>query len=414
MFLKSADMQRAAAGQVIWVDESGLLGSQNMAALFDVAERIHARVILMGDRNQHSSPSRGTPLKLLEQEAGVPCVMVNEILRQAGDYKRAVQLLSDGKTTEGFDELDRLGWIQEVPDQERYLRLAEAYLAAASEKKPDGKLKTALVVTPTNAEAERITAVIRQALAKQGTLGEEHEFKAWVPLHLTEAERGEASSYDAGDLLQFHQHAKGYKSGQRLIVGEGPLPLDQAARFQVYRPTKLTLAAGDRLRVTANGKTADGRHRLNNGAMFTVKGFDAKGNIVADNGWVIAKDFGHISPGYVVTSWSSQSKTVDKVLIGESRLSFPASGRRGWYVEVSRGKEQTMIFTDNKRALREAVERDRERPNATEIFRPRKLPGRERLKRHLSFIRRWATAAWSRDKSGHERAPLQKEVALER
>ena len=62
-------------------------------------------------------------------------------MRQDGDYKKAVQLLSEGKTDEGFDELARLGWVQEVPDEERYLRLAEAYLAASAEKKADGSLK---------------------------------------------------------------------------------------------------------------------------------------------------------------------------------------------------------------------------------------------------------------------------------
>ncbi len=169
-------MQAGAAGAVIWVDEASLLDSPTMAALFDVAERQHARLVLMGDRRQHSSPSRGSPLRLLQEEAGVPAVEVSEILRQQGDYKKAVQLLSEGKTTEGFDELDRLGWVQEVPDAERYLRLAEAYLAAAAERKADGSLKRALVVSPTHTEGHRITAVIRGELAAKGKLGEEREF----------------------------------------------------------------------------------------------------------------------------------------------------------------------------------------------------------------------------------------------
>ena len=388
-FLKSEAMQQRAAGQVVWVDEAGLLNSHDTAALFDVAERVNARVILMGDRRQHSSPSRGSPLKLLEEEAGVPSVAVTEIMRQDGDYKKAVRLLSEDKVAEGFDELDRLGWVQEVEGGERYLRLAEAYLQAAAEKKPDGETKTALVVSPTHAEGQRITAVIRGELAAQGKLGDEREFTAWRPLHLTEAERGEGASYDAGDMLQFHQNAKGFKNGQRLRVGDQPLPLEQAARFQAYRPEAIRLSAGDRLRVTANGKTADGRHRLNNGALYSVRGFTAAGDIVADNGWVIGKDFGHIGYGYVVTSHAAQGKTVDKVLIGQSHLSLPASDRHQMYVSVSRGKSQALIFTDDKEALREAVVRDRERLTATEVFRPRKLPGRERLRRHLSFLRRW-------------------------
>ena len=166
--------------------------------------------------------------------------------------------------------------------------------------------------------------------------------------------------------------------------------------------------------MTANGKTADGRHRLNNGALYTVKGFTAAGDLVVDNGWVIGKDFGHIAHGYVVTSHASQGKTVDKVFIGQSHESLPASDRQQLYVSVSRGREQAVIFTDDKQALREAVARDRERLTATEVFRPRKLPGRERLRRHLSFLRRWASQQRPRERAGRDHLPVQKEAAYER
>src|SRR5262249_6132866 len=156
--------------------------------------------------------------------------------------------------------------------------IAEAFMQASSETGRGGKPASVLVVTPTHAEAARIEAAIRGELAAAGQLGPEREFAVWVPRHLTEAERGQAGGYDAGDMLQFHQHAGGYKSGQRLIVGTQALPLAQAARFQAYRPAALTLAAGDRLRITANGKTANGRHRLNNGDLFTCQGFTPTGD----------------------------------------------------------------------------------------------------------------------------------------
>src|SRR5436305_7371536 len=46
------------------------------------------------------------------------------------------------------------------------------------------------------------------------------------------------------------------------------LPLAFADRFEVYRPAQLTLAAGDRVRVTANDITKGGKHKLRNGALF--------------------------------------------------------------------------------------------------------------------------------------------------
>src|SRR5262249_3680959 len=141
MFLRSKEMQRQAAGQVIWVDEAGMLDTRTLAALFDVAERIDGRGILMGDRRQHGSPSAGSPLKLLEQEAGVPVVAVTEIMRQKGNYKNAVHLLSEGKIEEGFDALDRLGWVKEVAEGQREQQLAATYLEAVAEKKR-GKAQT--------------------------------------------------------------------------------------------------------------------------------------------------------------------------------------------------------------------------------------------------------------------------------
>ena len=38
--------------------------------------------------------------------------------------------MSEGRIVEGFEELDKLGWIKQVDDADRYQKLADAYLAA--------------------------------------------------------------------------------------------------------------------------------------------------------------------------------------------------------------------------------------------------------------------------------------------
>ena len=146
-------------------------------------------------------------------------------------------------------------------------------------------------------------------------------------------------------MLQFHQNAPGYTKGSRLIVGEGVKPPTELAnRFEAYRPTQLALAVGDRVRITAGGKTKDGKHRLSNGSLLSVEGFTKRGDIIVDHGWVIDRDFGHLTHGYVVTSHASQGVTVDKVFIGMSSQSFPATYQRTAYVAVTRGKEQAHDF----------------------------------------------------------------------
>ena len=139
-------------------------------------------------------------------------------------------------------------------------------------------------------------------------------------------QKADPTVYEPGDLLQFHQNAPGYKKGSRLIVGEDVKAADRTRQaVRGYRPTQLALAAGDRIRITAGGKTKDGKHRLSNGSLLTVQGFTTRGDIVVDHGWVIDRDFGHLAHGYVVTSHASQGKTVDKVFIGMSSQSFPAT-----------------------------------------------------------------------------------------
>lgn len=146
------------------------------------------------------------------------------------------------------------------------------------------------------------------------------------------------------------------------------LPLDQAARFQLFHRDRIRLAAGDRIRITHNGKSVDGKHDLHNGSIFTVKGLDGAGNITLTNGWAIAREFGHFTYGYVVTSQASQGKSVDRVIIGQSSASWPASSREQFYVSVSRGKKAATIYTDDKAGLLEAVSEPEDRPTATEFL----------------------------------------------
>ena len=356
-------LQQQAAGQLIWIDEAGLLGMKTLANVFALAEKIDARVLLTGDRRQHGSVERGAVLRLLEEEAGLVPAEVKEIQRQKGEYKEAVKALGDGRTGEGFNRLDKLGWVKEIPEDERYRQLAADYTAAAVAG------KTALVVSPTHAEAGRIIGEIREALKASGAIATgDRTFRVLENANLTEAERGDAVNYQPGDVLQFHQNAKGFNRGDRLKVGgSGKLPVDQAARFQVFHAKELPLAPGDIVRITHNGKTADGQHRLDNGSMYQIRRFDDDGNIILGNGWMIGREFGHLTHGYVVTSHASQGKTVDRVFIGQSCESFPASSREQFYVSCSRAKEAVTVYTDDKESLRQVISRPEERVTATEF-----------------------------------------------
>jgi conjugative relaxase-like TrwC/TraI family protein len=421
MLLKDERFQRRVAGQVLLVDEGSLLGAKDGYEFFRLAERLNCRVIVAGDVRQHSAVEHPGLLCLLENEAGLPVAEVDEIQRQRGKYKRLVELLVAGDTDRAIDRMAALGWLREIKDpEERERQLVTDYLGVVHQPKGKAGRKTALVVSPTHAEGERVTAAIRSALRQKGKIeGEEHELQRLVKVELSEAEKGDALRYvhAAGEVVQFYQNAKGgFKRGQRVtVVGRDdlghvcvrtdagevkPLRLDEAAKFEVFRPRTLRLAAGDRLRITGNGHDLSGMHALNNGAIYTVAGFTpGVGDLVLSNGWLVSKDYGHFNQGYVVTSQGSQSKTVDQVVGAVSSESFPALSREAMLVMVSRGRDRASFVTDSLDGLKDAVRKSERRLTATELLKkeqPRHQAMTQQMLRYWAMReeeeRRWAKA----------------------
>jgi hypothetical protein len=114
-------------------------------------------------------------------------------------------------------------------------------------------------VAPTHREGDKVTREIREGLQASGRLGrDEQRLPILVSANLTEAERRDPNNYLASDVLLFHQNAKGFRKGQRMLFNEEQFPASEAARFQVYRSRTLSVAEGETLRITKNGKSLDG------------------------------------------------------------------------------------------------------------------------------------------------------------
>lgn len=421
LLLKDPKRQEQLKDQVMWIDEAGLLSAKDMKRIFEIARDQNARVILSGDYGQHASIERGDALRLLEHHAGISFAELSLIRRQKGGYRYAIRALSRGKVEVGYDLLDAMGAIQEVRDEDRYELLANDYVQAAK----DGK--TALIVSPMHAEGERVTKILRHHLREQGTLkGAEKNFTQQHNLSLTAAERTQPELYEPGHIVQIHQNISGFEPGERVTVlshdngavlvtnsagKTKALPLHLAERFQVYTAQPIALAKGDRIRITQNGKTADKSHRLNNGAMYEVKGFTHAGDIELTNGWVIDKSYGNLADGYCTTSHASQGRTVDRVFIAQSAESFGAASREQFYVSTSRGREQLKIYTDDKDALKAAILKSGERMSATDLVTPDATRERQRaLQKQAVLVNRMATL--EREHTGRILNPLVKNGKL--
>ena len=364
--LVSKKLQGEVAGAVLWIDEAGLLSSRQLKGVVDIADRCDCRIVLSGDPNQHKSVERGDVLQMLENERALKPILVQQIERQKGSYKQAVEYLSRGNTEKGIDELEALGWVHAVADSEQRLTMMAGEYA---DQVAQGK--STLVVAPTHAEAAVATSAIREELKSRKLIGRhERSLRQLKPVHLTTAEKSDASRLKDDDVLVFHQNLPGIKRGSSQRAT--PELIEKATqfpdRFSVYRESTVDLAKGDKVRITRSGETLNGKHRLYNGNVFNLKGFDRRGNLVLQNGWKIDKEYGHVSLGYVSTSHASQGKTVDEVFVIESSTSFPAAGSEQLYVSVSRGRKRATIFTDDLAEFRQAVSRHDERVTATAMM----------------------------------------------
>jgi conjugative relaxase-like TrwC/TraI family protein len=386
-------MQQKLKGQVLWVDEAGLLGTKDMTALLKIATEQNARLILGGDTRQHASVVRGDALRILNTVAGITSAEVSKIYRQKKkDYKEAVESLSKGNVQDGFTKLDAAGFITEIDAVNGRTKMVSDYIAAMK----DGK--SVLMISPTHAQAEETTSVIRQYLRTTELLGKrEVAADKLVNLNLTEAERGDLRRYQEGQVVQFQQNTKGFQRGSRWRVSgitqdavtvknatgdEQELPLHQAQSFAVYEAQKLLLAKGDKVMVTHNGFDAD-KKRLNNGQMLDVIGVTKKGHVklASPDGkahYSVPQDYGHLKHAYCITSHASQGKTVDAVFIYQPAATFPATDAKQFYVSVSRGREQAHIYTDNKAELLTNASELGDRKSAMELM--------EKNNRHLEHI----------------------------
>jgi ATP-dependent exoDNAse (exonuclease V) alpha subunit len=153
----------------------------------------------------------------------------------------------------------------------------------------------------------------------------------------------------------------------------GEVPVGHVDRFDVFRARELKVARGDRLRLTRNGEIASrtgAAKRVSNGDIYTVKGFTRGGDVRLTNGDVLPKNYGHVSHGFVSTSYAAQGQTVQRVFVSVGDRSIPAVNAQQWYVSLSRGKESAKVYVEDKAEVRAAAMRGGERLSAVELMKP--------------------------------------------
>jgi conjugative relaxase-like TrwC/TraI family protein len=375
--LTSSRLQQEAANAVWWIDEAGLMSCRSMDRLLALADTLNARVVLVGDAGQHHAVERGQAFDLLQKQGGLRVAEVSEIQRQRGEYRAAVDLIARREYEAGLDALERMGAFCEIANQaERERALAKDYVDACE------RGEIVQVICPTHKEGRSLTRAIRQELKARGELGEGRNCHILRNLSWTEAQKRDGRSYSPGLIVEVNRPTKGFAIGERLEVvqagedkvlargreGLQEIPLSHPGAFNVFEREAIEICVGDKIRITANGRSAD-ENPLTNGKCYRVQSITREGELRLDNGWYLDGSHAHIDHGYVTTSHVAQSKTVERVFVLQSaELSAGATDANQFYVSISRGRKGVKIYTDDIELLRENVSRVRERPMAMEVL----------------------------------------------
>ena len=247
-----------------------------------------------------------------------------------------------------------------------------------------------MVLTPTRGQVDTINTKIRDGLRENKFLGKhEKTVTAYKNLYLTVAQKSDKRFYKKGQTIQTHQNIPGIKRGSRLIVDsihkdqlrvidqhdtQHILPLNRAKDYDVYSKHQISLSKGDEVRVHKGGFDAEGK-RIDNRTTLTINGFDKQGNIKAvkqskykERDYLLSQDFGNFEYAYCMTSYSSQGKTVDELLISQPSATFPATNQKQFYVSVSRARENVTIYTDSTEDLLSHIQKSGDRQGATELI----------------------------------------------
>ena len=378
-------------GAVVIVDEAGQIGGEQMLGLLESVTARNGRIILSGDTRQHGPVEASDALRAIERYSGLRAAELSAIRRQDPSrattereraritgYRDAVKAAAEGDVVNSFARLEAIDAVVESSPEDLRTKIVQAYVDLSE------RGDSALVVSQTRAEVSVLNESIREALRTRGSIPKQEQSVVTLEaLDLTDAQKLDPRYYPANHVLVFNRELGrtargatarmlGANQGGIIVEAEGKIRLVKARNadhLTICKPRDLSLSQADRLQLRANGKAVRGEI-LANGEVVTVKSVRASGEIDLVDGRTLPAGYRQFVRGYAVTSYGSQGKTVDHVLLGDSAIK-EATNAQQWYVSISRGRKSVNIFTPDKAQLRTNVVRTGARALALDLKPPR-------------------------------------------
>lgn len=319
-WLRGSDM--LGAGDVLVIDEAGMVGTRQMERVLSHAAEAGAKVVLIGDPQQLQAIEAGAAFRAIHERHGG--VEITQVRRQREAWQRdATRHLATGRTGEAIHAYVETGMVH-VADTREAARVQLIERWDSERQLAPGQSR--VILTHTNDEVRELNEAARGRMRDAGELGEDVRVKT---------ARGERS-FAPGDRLMFllNDRGLGVKNGTPGMIAQ------ISQRDMVVR-------------------TDDGR--------FVT--FDLN-------------NYAHLDHGYAATIHKAQGQTVDRAHV----LATPGMDSHSAYVALSRHRNSLDLhygrddFADENRLIR-ILGRERFKEMATDY-----RPAREFAERRgLSF-----------------------------
>ena len=310
---------RLMRGDVLVIDEAGMVSSLQMAHMLDAAEKAGAKVVLVGDAMQLQPIGAGAAFRAIAERIG--SAELAGVRRQQDQWARdASSRLARGDTAGGLEIYARRGHLVEAETRDELVSRLVSDWADARRKmimpsqpgrgvRPGtgiaalnggGQLRgdALLVLAHTNRDVHRLNEALRKVMREEGALGAARSFRT---------ERG-MREFAAGDRIIFLENA----------------------RFLEPR------AGGNNPQYVRNGMfgTVVSTGNAFRAPLLSVR-LDSGSEIVLSE-----DSYRHIDHGYAVTIHKSQGATVDRTLV----LASGMMDRHLTYVSMTRHRHRADLY----------------------------------------------------------------------
>ena len=282
-----ADASLLSPHTVLLVDEAGMVGSADLAALIDAADAAQAKLVLVGDHQQLGEIDAGGLYRALAERTEP--IILDEVIRHNHDVDReAARMIREGEGRAALELYRSEERVTVAPDAEAR---REAMVADWHRAYSEGQ--DAMMIAKQNAEVGRLNATARELLKAEGQLGG------------PEIEVGEARFAEGDQVIsRINDHANAIYNRERWAVERVDPEQGSAVLRGIDQERRVEVGSDYLSRTTPHGEAPALQH------------------------------------AYAVTTYSAQGTTVDRAYVSAD----PSMDKQELYVAASRSREQTNLY----------------------------------------------------------------------